>query len=150
MASSKDFNKIVLAVDGSDISKKAAKKAFSLAKKIGINATVIHVVNFPIYAVYTADTAYMGDINSSLKKYGNNVLNEIVNMGSVMGIKVKKKLVEGVPDDEIIKIAQPDDLIWVHDYHLMLLPKLIREKIPDALIGFFLHIPFPSFEIFVT
>ena len=111
MASSKDFNKIVLAVDGSDISKKAAKKAFSLAKKIGINATVIHVVNFPIYAVYTADTAYMGDINSSLKKYGNNVLNEIVNMGSVMGIKVKKKLVEGVPDDEIIKIAHKNDLI---------------------------------------
>ncbi len=44
--------------------------------------------------------------------------------------------------------AKPDDIIWVHDYHLMLLPKLIRENRPDLTIGFFLHIPFPSFEVF--
>ena len=50
--------------------------------------------------------------------------------------------------EEIMKIVEPDDIIWVHDYHLMLLPRLIREKLPDATIGFFLHIPFPSFEIF--
>jgi len=50
--------------------------------------------------------------------------------------------------EELLKIIEHDDIIWVHDYHLMLLPKLIREKIPDATIGFFLHIPFPSFEIF--
>jgi trehalose 6-phosphate synthase/phosphatase len=50
--------------------------------------------------------------------------------------------------DEVVKIANPDDIIWIHDYHLMLLPKLIREKMPDATIGFFLHIPFPPFEIF--
>lgn len=50
--------------------------------------------------------------------------------------------------DEIVKIYQDGDLIWVHDYHLMLLPGLIREALPEASIGFFLHIPFPSFEIF--
>jgi trehalose 6-phosphate synthase/phosphatase len=50
--------------------------------------------------------------------------------------------------DEIIKIIKPDDFIWIHDYQLMLLPEMIRKKIPDATIGFFLHIPFPSFEIF--
>lgn len=48
----------------------------------------------------------------------------------------------------VLEIANPDDIIWIHDYHLMLLPKLIREKLPNAKIGFFLHIPFPSFEIF--
>ncbi len=48
----------------------------------------------------------------------------------------------------IIKIAKPDDVIWIHDYHLMLLPMFLREKLPDARIGFFLHIPFPSFEVF--
>ena len=48
----------------------------------------------------------------------------------------------------ITEVAQPDDLIWIHDYHLMLLPRLLREKFPQASIGFFLHIPFPSFEIF--
>ena len=43
---------------------------------------------------------------------------------------------------------RPDDLVWVHDYQLMLLPALIRESFPDISIGFFLHIPFPSYEIF--
>ncbi len=52
--------------------------------------------------------------------------------------------------DVVLSIARPTDIIWVHDYHLMLLPKLIREEIPDATIGFFLHIPFPSFELFRT
>lgn len=45
-------------------------------------------------------------------------------------------------------IIQPDDLIWVHDYQLMLLPRMIRKEFPQAAIGFFLHIPFPSYEIF--
>lgn len=50
--------------------------------------------------------------------------------------------------DCLLKIIKPGDTIWIHDYQLFLLPGLIREKIPDATIGFFLHIPFPSFEIF--
>jgi trehalose 6-phosphate synthase/phosphatase len=45
-------------------------------------------------------------------------------------------------------IARPNDIIWIHDYHLMLLPRLLRERLPRATVGFFLHIPFPSFEIF--
>jgi trehalose 6-phosphate synthase/phosphatase len=50
--------------------------------------------------------------------------------------------------DEVIKITKPSDRVWVHDYQLMLLPQLIRKKAPEAKIGFFLHIPFPSFELF--
>lgn len=47
----------------------------------------------------------------------------------------------------VMEIIKPDDVVWIHDYHLMLLPKLLRDKIPNP-IGFFLHIPFPTFEIF--
>jgi len=43
---------------------------------------------------------------------------------------------------------RPDDTIWVHDYPLMLLPALLRDRLPHARIGFFLHIPFPSSEVF--
>ncbi len=50
--------------------------------------------------------------------------------------------------DEVIAIAKPGDRVWVHDYQLMLLPKLVREKLPKLEIGFFLHIPWPSFELF--
>jgi trehalose 6-phosphate synthase/phosphatase len=49
---------------------------------------------------------------------------------------------------QVVKFVEPDDRIWVHDYQLMLLPKLLRKKLPDAAIGFFLHIPFPSSEVF--
>lgn len=49
---------------------------------------------------------------------------------------------------EILKILKPGDVVWVHDYHLMLLPKMLRDKAPDTAIGFFLHIPFPSYEVF--
>jgi len=45
-------------------------------------------------------------------------------------------------------IYESGDMIWVHDYHLMLLPGIIRRNLPDARIGFFLHIPFPSYEVF--
>jgi len=41
-----------------------------------------------------------------------------------------------------------DDIIWVHDYQLMLLPEMIRKEFPYVKTGFFLHIPFPSFEVF--
>jgi trehalose 6-phosphate synthase/phosphatase len=50
--------------------------------------------------------------------------------------------------DTFAGIYEPGDMIWVHDYHLMLLPAIIRQNIPDARIGFFLHIPFPSYEVF--
>lgn len=49
---------------------------------------------------------------------------------------------------EILKIMEPGDVVWIHDYHLMLLPKMLRDKVPETSIGFFLHIPFPSYEIF--
>jgi trehalose 6-phosphate synthase/phosphatase len=45
---------------------------------------------------------------------------------------------------------RPGDLVWVHDYQLLLLPGLLRRRLPDARIGFFLHIPFPSEELFRT
>jgi trehalose 6-phosphate synthase/phosphatase len=50
--------------------------------------------------------------------------------------------------DEAMKIARPGDYIWVHDYQLMLLPQLLREECSELAIGFFMHIPWPSFELF--
>jgi trehalose 6-phosphate synthase/phosphatase len=52
--------------------------------------------------------------------------------------------------DVVAQHYQPGDLIWVHDYQLLLLPQLLRQRLPDARIGFFLHIPFPSEELFRT
>lgn len=40
------------------------------------------------------------------------------------------------------------DAIWIHDYHLLLVPAMLRRMLPDAQIGFFLHVAFPSSEVF--
>ena len=50
--------------------------------------------------------------------------------------------------DAVVREHRPGDLIWVHDYQLMLLPALLRARLPEARIGFFLHVPFPSSEVF--
>lgn len=50
--------------------------------------------------------------------------------------------------DAALEILHEDDTLWIHDYHLMLLPQMIRERLPKVKIGFFLHIPFPTFELF--
>jgi len=52
--------------------------------------------------------------------------------------------------DAILEKSGPDDIIWVHDYQLMLVPEMVKAERPDSSIGFFLHIPFPSYEIFRT
>jgi len=51
---------------------------------------------------------------------------------------------------QLESIITEDDIIWVHDYHLMLLPGIIREKMSKISIGYFLHIPFPSYELYRT
>jgi trehalose 6-phosphate synthase/phosphatase len=48
----------------------------------------------------------------------------------------------------LMKNIRPNDVLWIHDYHLLPLAGMLRDKVPDLTIGFFLHIPFPSFELF--
>ncbi len=50
--------------------------------------------------------------------------------------------------EKVLETAHQGDLVWVHDYQLMLLPAILRAKAPGLRIGFFLHTPFPAYEIF--
>ena len=50
--------------------------------------------------------------------------------------------------EAVLTNAGDDSIVWIHDYHLMLLPEMIRERNPSVKIGFFLHTPFPSYEVF--
>jgi trehalose 6-phosphate synthase/phosphatase len=49
--------------------------------------------------------------------------------------------------DAVASAWRPGDLVWVHDYQLTLVPRMLRRRLPDATIGFFLHIPFPASEV---
>jgi trehalose 6-phosphate synthase/phosphatase len=50
--------------------------------------------------------------------------------------------------ETILAHCEPDSRVWVHDFHLMLVPALLRARAPRLSIGFFLHIPFPSSEVY--
>ena len=50
--------------------------------------------------------------------------------------------------DKVLSIAKEGDIVWVHDYQLLLLPAMLRRASPGLRIGFFLHTPFPAYEVF--
>lgn len=50
--------------------------------------------------------------------------------------------------DKALETVENGDSVWIHDYQLMLVPEMIKKKKPGVTVGFFLHIPFPSFEVF--
>ncbi|KAF1848554.1 glycosyltransferase family 20 protein [Cucurbitaria berberidis CBS 394.84] len=50
--------------------------------------------------------------------------------------------------DKILEVYKPGDIVMVHDFYLLLLPSLLRQRLPNIYIGFFLHIPFPSSEFY--
>lgn len=52
--------------------------------------------------------------------------------------------------DVISRNLEDDDTVWIHDYQLMLVPELLRKSHPNITIGFYQHIPFPSYEVFRT
>ncbi len=58
-------------------------------------------------------------------------------------VRVNRRFADAVADT-----AGPGDAVWVHDYHLQLVPSLVRERRPDLRIGFFLHVPFPPADLF--
>jgi trehalose 6-phosphate synthase/phosphatase len=60
-------------------------------------------------------------------------------------VKVNEKFA-----DTVLEHAVEGDKVWIHDYQLLLLPKMLRDRKPSLSIGFFLHIPFPAFDIFRT
>ena len=50
--------------------------------------------------------------------------------------------------DRILEHCGPDSRVWVHDFHLMLVPAMLRRRAPRLAVGFFLHTPFPSSEVY--
>jgi trehalose 6-phosphate synthase/phosphatase len=50
--------------------------------------------------------------------------------------------------DKVVEVLEPHDVVWVNDYHLLLLPGMLRREVGRHKIGFFLHVPFPESHIF--
>ena len=48
----------------------------------------------------------------------------------------------------LVPLVKPDDVVWVHDYHLMMLPKLLHDAALKVSVVFYMHVPFPTSQIF--
>lgn len=62
-------------------------------------------------------------------------------------VKINRRFARSIAR-ELDRADDPGALTWIHDYHLMLAPKMVRDASPTARVGYFLHIPFPAFEVF--
>jgi trehalose 6-phosphate synthase/phosphatase len=104
------------------------------------NATLWpHMHSLPTFSVFRSDywTAY-ADVNAC---FANAALDTLKTIEATRGVN-------GGGDDS----SPPNNLVWIHDYHLMLMPLMLKNLIDEAgitcKIAFFLHIPFPSWDIF--
>lgn len=131
-----------------------------------------HWIGWP--GIYTDDTQTETELTASLAKYdfhpvflteedvelyyegySNSTLWPLFHYFYVYTVHDRRyweayKKVNAIFRDRVLEIAGQEDIIWIHDYQLMLLPMMIREHLPSARIGFFLHVPFPSYELFRT
>lgn len=86
-------------------------------------------------------------------EYSNNVLWPLFHYEQSLVVQGQKSWeaynsINSIVSNYILSIADESDLIWIHDFHFFLVPGLIKGINPNLKIGFFLHIPFPSSEIF--
>lgn len=94
-------------------------------------------------------------VHDYYNEYSNRILWPLFHHLPV-GIKTTKKTWNAYQEanklftDEVLKLTKPGGNIWVHDYQLLLVPGMIREKRPNDKIGFFLHIPFPKPSLWET
>lgn len=128
-------NRIIAPVDGSEESKKAAQQALHLAKKLGKEVVAIYVVDTPrLTQTIPADEASVA-WEAILKKQGHSILDEIEKKGEKIGVKVIKKLAEGLPDDVIIKEGKKNDIIVIGCKQKSTLDKLLIGSVCENIIG---------------
>lgn len=105
------YQRIIVPVDGSDLSKKAAKIGSFFAKKTNTELILIHVKEIPATAMPPGEVTYAPNLSETLQEKGKSILNEIKELYEDEDLEIQTELVEGVPHNEIINFATSNDLI---------------------------------------
>lgn len=117
-------------------------KKISLLKETSFGDIKCHPIVVPKEAYHYYYNKYCNNVIWPLFHYERSMVHH-----SAPGWK-SYQLINQIVANAIIEEAKDDDVIWVHDFHFLLVPGLVKEKRPHLKLGFFLHIPFPSSEIF--
>jgi nucleotide-binding universal stress UspA family protein len=138
----KEFGRILVPVDGSEVAKKAATKALAIAKSTDIEVLALHVLTIPgiptLYA-YPTEIPYQ-QLHDLLRREGRSYLEEIEKLGTEMGVNVSTKLVDGHPAEEILKEAKEDDLIVIGSKGRTALDRLLMGSVAENVVR---HAPCP-------
>ena len=126
--------RVIAAVDGSKGSKKAAQQALLLAKNTGRKVLALYVVDTPRLTEAIPPDELSVAWETILEKQGHEVLNEIEKIGKKMKVPVEKKLVEGIPDDEIVKEAKKNDIIVMGCNKKSSLDKLLTGSVCEEVV----------------
>lgn len=105
------FKRIIVPIDGSELSKKAAKVGCYLAKETNKTCILLHVNEIPATALYPGEATYASNLSKRLKEEGKSILNDAKKVFSDKEIPVQTKLVEGIAYEEIINFVNSDDII---------------------------------------
>lgn len=137
----KEFNRIIAPVDGSEEAKNAARKAIFLAKHTGMDVVAIYVRDTSILArLPFPDDMLSFDMDKFLQKEALSALDNVEKMGKRAGVKVVKKMVDGIPDEEIIKMARKSDLIVMGSKGMTALDRIMVGSVSEKVMH---HAPCP-------
>ncbi len=131
----KEFRRIIAPVDGSEEARNAAKKAIFLAEHIGVDVVAIYVRDTSVFARFPfPDDMLSFDMDKFLQKEALSALDKVEKMGSKAGVKVIKKLVDGIPDEEIIKMAGKNDLIVMGSKGMTALDRILIGSVSEKVM----------------
>ena len=128
------FKRIIVPIDGSNLSKKASKIACYLGEQLNIKIIFFHVVNVTGIIFGTGEVTYDPEMNDVLQEHGKSILNSFKESFSNVNVKIKTVMVEGIPDDEIIKEAKKDDLVIMGSKGQSALERILIGSVTEKVI----------------
>ena len=131
----REFERIIAPIDGSEGAKKAARKAIYLAKHLGVDIVALYVVDASLIAkIPSPEELGSFNIDKFLEKEGLAALDEVASMGMEEDVTVEKKMVEGIPDHEIIELAGKNDLIVMGSKGMTALDRILIGSVSEKVM----------------
>jgi len=107
----KDFKRIIAPVDGSKASDRAINRAINLGKELGLPVVAIYVIDMNAFSGVLTPNRASTMWENILRDEGTKILEKIKKKGLEKNVNIQPVILEGTPDDEIIKEANKDDLV---------------------------------------
>ncbi len=135
------YGKVILPTDGSELSFKGVKEGLKFAKKMDIPAVAVYVIKPSSYS-YSFSGHEMGGLEvtdkeflrEGFRKQGKKVLKKVKEEADKMGVSLEGNVIEGIPYDEITKLADKGDIIYMSSHGRSGLSSVLLGSTTDRVI----------------